>query len=344
MPESMLSAVITCYRDGQAIPLMYAGLTQVFNSLGVDYEIIFVNDASPDDAASVLQELTAKDHHVIAVEHSRNFGSQNAFVSGMQLATGDAVILLDGDLQDPPQLIAEFYAKWREGHDVVYGQRGRREGSALLALCCNAFYRVFRGMSSVSMPLHAGDFALMDRKVVSELLALPEAEQFLRGLRAWVGFKQVGVDYVRPARRFGRSTHSWLANVWWAKKAIFSFSFAPLEALGYLAAGLTSLAFLAVLYQAVDIVRHPELAHGISTIIVLVAFFGSLNLLAVAIVGEYLIKIFEEAKRRPKFIRKSIRHRDALFSAGEEVEQFVRNRVQSAATRRALKARSAGGS
>jgi len=338
----MLSAVITCYKDEQAIPLMHAGLTEVFSALRVEYEIIFVNDGSPDNAASVLQQLTARDDHVIAVEHSRNFGSQNAFLSGMQLATGDAVILLDGDLQDPPELIAEFYAKWREGNDVVYGRRGRREGSPLLALCCRAFYRVFRRVSSVPMPLDAGDFSLMDRKVVRELLALPEADQFLRGLRAWVGFKQVGVDYLRPQRRFGRSTHSWLANVWWAKKGIFSFTFAPIELLGYLAVALTSVAFLAVVYQVVDIVSHPDVPHGTSTIIVLIAFFGSLNLLAVATVGEYLIKIFEEAKGRPKFIRKTIRHGGELFRAGEEIDEFVRSRSQSAASRRSLKAQSLG--
>jgi hypothetical protein len=178
----------------------------------------------------------------------------------------------------------------------------------------------------VPMPLDAGDFSLMDRKVVRELLALPEADQFLRGLRAWVGFKQVGVDYVRPARAFGRSTHSWLGNVWWAKKAIFSFSFAPLEVIGYTAVALTSLACFAVVYQIVDVVRHPERPHGMSTIIVLIAFFGSLNLLAVATVGEYLLKIFEETKRRPKFIRKAIRHGDRRLSAGAEIDDFVRRR------------------
>lgn len=334
MPELVLSAVIACYKDAPAIPLMHAGLSEVFGSLGVGYEIIFVNDGSPDDAAAVLERLTATDPHVIAIEHSRNFGSQNAFVSGMQVATGDAVILLDGDLQDPPALIAEFYAKWRQGHDVVYGRRGRREGSAFLALCCRAFYRVFRRTSSVPMPLDAGDFSLMDRKVVRALLALPETEQFLRGLRAWVGFDQVGVDYVRPERRFGRSTHSWLANVWWAKKGIFSFTFAPIELFGYLAAALTTLSVLAGVQQAVDIVRYPERPHGTSLIVVFIAFFGSLNLLAIAIIGEYLSKVFEEVKGRPKFIRKSIRRGQKLFHAGEEVEEFVRDCARSAAARR----------
>ena len=343
MPEAVLSAVVTCYRDEPAIPLMWARLTDVFTSLGVPYEIIFVNDGSPDEADSVLRDLTAKDDHVIAVEHSRNFGSQNAFVSGMQIATGDAIILLDGDLQDPPELIREFYAKWREGNDVVYGRRGQREGSALLALCCRAFYRVFRRISSVPMPLDAGDFALMDRRVVSELLAFPEADQFLRGLRAWVGFKQVGVDYLRPQRRFGRSTHSWLANVWWAKKGIFSFSFVPVEVIGYVAVGLTLLASAAVVHQTIAVVRHPELPHGISIIIVLIAFFGSLNLLAIATLGEYLIKIFEETKRRPKFIRKAIRFGQQRLSAGPEMDDFLLNRQQSAASRRASKTRAFAG-
>jgi dolichol-phosphate mannosyltransferase len=280
---------------------------------------------------------------VVAIEHSRNFGSQNAFVSGMQIASGDAVVLLDGDLQDPPELIAEFYAKWREGHDVVYGRRGKREGSALLAFLCRIFYRIFRGVSSVPMPLDAGDFSLMDRKVVGELLALPEADQFLRGLRAWVGFRQAGVDYVRPERRFGRSTHSWLANLWWARKAIFSFTFVPLELLGYVAVTLTCLSCIGVVYQLVDLLRHPELPHGISTIIVLIAFFGSLNLLALALLGEYLIKIFEETKSRPKFIRKAIRYGNQLFTSGTELGTFLRDRAQQTAARRSRGALSRGG-
>jgi len=328
MAERLLSAVVVCYRDAPAIPQMHARLVEVFRSLAIDYEIIFVNDGSPDDAAAVLAELTAKDEHVIAVEHSRNFGSQNAFLSGMQIAAGDAVVLLDGDLQDPPELIRELYAKWRDGYDVVYGLRGEREGSALLALLCRFFYRIFRRMSYVAIPLDAGDFALMDRKVVRELLALPETDQFLRGLRAWVGFRQTGVPYVRPQRPFGRSTHSWLANFWWAKKGIFSFTFLPVELLGYLAAALTVLSMLAGGYEGIDTFRHPEVAHDLPLTLVAIAFFGSLNLLAIATIGEYLIKVFEETKRRPKFIRKAIRHRAELFYAGAELDDFLRRRAQ----------------
>ena len=333
MPEPVLSAVVACYLDAPAVPQMYARLVAVFQSLPVSYEIIFVNDCSPDDADVVLRDLTARDAHVIAIEHSRNFGSQNAFVSGMQIASGDAVILLDGDLQDPPELIAQFYAKWREGYEVVYGARGRREGSTLLAVLCRQFYRVFRRLSYVSMPLDAGDFALMDRKVVNELLALPETDQFLRGLRAWVGFRQTGVDYLRPQRAFGRSTHSWLGNVWWAKKAIFSFTFFPLELLGYLATGLTALSVLVGGYQIVAAFRHPEVSHSLSLTLVTIAFFGSLNLLAIATIGEYLIKIFDETKRRPKFIRKAIRQGSEVFRLGAELDEFLRRRAQSLTAR-----------
>ncbi len=326
MAEVKLSAVIACYQDARAIPLMHKRLTEVFTSLAVDYEIIFVNDGSPDDSDGVLQGLTAIDAHVLTIEHSRNFGSQNAFLSGMQMATGNAVILLDGDLQDPPEVIPAFVEKWREGHDVVYGRRGKREGSRLLALACRGFYRVFHRLSEVPMPLDAGDFALMDRSVVDHLLALPETDQFLRGLRTWVGFKQTGVDYLRPQRAFGRSTHSWLKNVWWAKKAIFSFSSFPIELLGYAAAVMTTLSLLGVLYELVDRLRRPESPHGISTVIVLILFFGSLNLLAISLIGEYVIKTVEESKRRPKFIRKAVRHGGKLFGTAAEIEGFLRER------------------
>lgn len=327
----MLSAVVTCYRDGQAIPQMHSRLTSVFAALGVDYEIIFVNDASPDDADLVLKELTSKDDHVFAIEHSRNFGSQSAFVSGMQLASGDAVVLLDGDLQDPPELISAFYEKWRAGAEVVYGRRRKREGSVLFALLARAFYRLFRDVSYVPMPLDAGDFALMDRKVVAALLAFPETDQFLRGLRAWVGFTQTGVDYVRPKRPFGRSTHSWLKNVWWARKGIFSFTFVPVELLGYAAVFMTALSSGALLWQLVDAVCFPEVPRGVALVVAVIAFFGSINLLAIAIIGEYLIKVFDEAKGRPKFIRKAIRFRDTHLTTAAAMEAFVQSRSSDTA-------------
>src|SRR5260221_8491201 len=162
--QKKLSAVIAWYRDEPAVPIMYERLTTVFKKIGVDYEIIFVNDHSPDNATEVLAALAAKDKKVIVINHSRNFGSQSAFTSGMRIATGDAVILLDGDLQDPPELIAGFYQKWRAGVDVVYGVRTSRQASTFLQVAYKAFYRIFPAASYVPMPLDAGDFSLLDRR------------------------------------------------------------------------------------------------------------------------------------------------------------------------------------
>ena len=301
-----LSAVIACYKDAQAIPLMYERLTKTFTKIGVDYEIIFVNDCSPDNTNEVLKRLVNEDDHVIAIEHSRNFGSQSAFLSGMEISVGDGVILLDGDLQDPPELIEDFYKKYQEGFDVVYGRRVAREGNQTVASFYKLFYRLFRGVSYIPIPLDAGDFSLMDRKVVDELVKLPETDQFLRGLRAWVGFKQAGVDYLRPKRMFGETTNNWRKNIGWARKAIFSFSYVPLELLTYLGSALTGLSFIAIIAQIVSYFIAKNVPHGITTIIVLILFFGGVNMLAVAIIGEYQAKILEETKSRPKFIRKNI--------------------------------------
>ena len=326
-----LTAVIACYKDGQAIPIMHERLTKAFLSIDVDYEIIFVNDASPDDTDAVLAELCKKDRRVIAIEHSRNFGSQSAFLSGMEIASGDGVILLDGDLQDPPELIPSFYEKWCEGYEVVYGRRVRREASPFLQLAYKAFYRVFRNMATVPIPVDAGDFSLLDAKVVRELVSLPETDQFIRGLRAWVGFKQIGVDYHRPERMFGVTTNNLRKNLWWARKGIFSFSFAPLEFLTYAGWILTIMAFVALTIQVVWRLVRPNIPHGITTIIVLILFFGGLQLLAVSILGEYVGKILEETKQRPKFIRRSIRANGRKLSMSEELDAFLVSRSRHGA-------------
>lgn len=301
-----LTAVIACYKDAQAMPIMYERLVKTFHKINADYEIIFVNDCSPDNTSEVLQVLVQQDKHVIGIEHSRNFGSQSAFMSGMEISTGDAVVLLDGDLQDPPELIGDFYAKWTEGYDVVFGQRIKRVGNKVLVRLYKVFYRIFRNMSYVPMPLDAGDFSMIDRKVVDELTKLPETDQFLRGLRAWVGFRQIGVPYVRPERMFGVTTNNWRKNIGWARKAIFSFSYVPLELLTYLGWALTIISFLAIILQIVLYFTGSPVPHGITTIIVLILFFGGLNMLAVSIIGEYQAKIIEEVKKRPKFIRRRI--------------------------------------
>ena len=301
-----ISAVIACYRDAPAVPHMYQRLKKAFADMGVDGEMIFVNDASPDDAREVLARLAATDPAVVVVNHTRNFGSQAAFTSGMQIASGDAVVLLDGDLQDPPELIPELYQRWREGHDVVYGVRVKREASRFLQFAYKAFYRVFRALSYVSVPQDAGDFSLMDRRVVEAINQMPERDRFLRGLRAWVGFKQVGVPYTRPERMFGRTTNNFLKNVAWARKGIFSFSYVPLELISYLAFAITILSAVAILFELGVYFVERTAPSGFMTILTAVLFLGGIQMLCLGIIGDYLGRVFEEVKRRPHFLVESI--------------------------------------
>ncbi len=323
--NAKISAIIACYKDGQAIPVMYERLVKMFNETKIRYEIIFVNDCSPDNSEEVIAKIAAKDNNVIGITHSRNFGSQSAFISGMEISTGDAVVLMDGDLQDPPEIIPAFYEKWLEGYDVVYGKRVKREMSFFMNLVYKGFYRIFSSISYIKIPVDAGDFSMMDKKVVKELINMPETEVFLRGLRAWVGFKQIGVDYLRPERMFGKSTNNWRRNIGWAKKAIFSFSFVPLEMLSYLGFILTGVSFLAIIVQVILKILYPDVPHGATTIIVLILFFGGVQLLAVSILGEYLSKIFEETKDRPKFIRRSVIFKGKQLNTASEIENFKKD-------------------
>ncbi|MGH9628216.1 MAG: glycosyltransferase family 2 protein [Bryobacteraceae bacterium] len=298
-----LSAIIACYRDAPAVPIMHQRLTAIFTRIGIDYEIIFVNDASPDNAGEVLADLASRDARVIVINHTRNFGSQSAFTSGMQIATGDAVVLLDGDLQDPPELIEDFYREWRKGYDVVYGIRVQREATAFLRFSYKAFYRVFRALSYVPVPLDAGDFSLLDRRVVTVLNGLPESNRFLRGLRSWVGFRQTGIPYVRPERMFGRTTNSLFKNLGWARKAIVSFSYVPIDLIAVLAFFTVILSVLLAVWQVAYRLLNPEATpSGLSSIIVLILFLGGIQLLCLSIIGSYLAQIYEEVKRRPAYI------------------------------------------
>ncbi len=313
-----ISAVVACYGDGQAIPIMHERLSAVFRKLAVEYEIIFVNDCSPDSSEEVIRGLSKRDRRVVGISHSRNFGSQAAFRSGMEIATKNACVLLDGDLQDPPELIEQFVTKWREGCDVIYGRRVKREASWFMRVAYKAFYRVFDRFSYLKIPHDAGDFSLLDKRVVRVLLELPERDLFLRGVRAFVGFRQEGVDYTRPERMFGESTNSLLKNVGWAKKGILSFSHTPLNVLS--AFGVVSLGVVFVLgvLQVLAKLAFPDIAPpGISTLMLVIMGFGALNLFALGLLGEYIAKIFEEVKQRPHFVRRSIIRDGEVRDAGE---------------------------
>ena len=288
--------------------------------MGVEYEIIFVNDNSPDDSEEVIRNISRHDRRVIGISHSRNFGSQSAFRSGMEIATKNSCVLLDGDLQDPPELIQEFVAKWREGYDVVYGRRVKRQAPLHMQIAYKLFYRVFDKFSYLAIPHDAGDFSLMDRRVVRDLLTCNERDMFIRGLRAFVGYKQIGVDYVRPERMFGVTTNSLAKNIGWAKKGILSFSNTPLTMLSYAGTVLFFISFALALVQLSARIIFPHSApQGITTVLLVVLFFGSLNLFAVGVLGEYIAKIFEEVKQRPHFIRRAI-IRDGEVRAAAEAQ------------------------
>jgi nucleoside-diphosphate-sugar epimerase/glycosyltransferase involved in cell wall biosynthesis len=312
-----VTAIIACYKDVQAIPIMAERLERMFAKLDVDYEIIFVNDGSPDDSEEVIRALSARNPRIVGITHSRNFGSQAALRSGMELASKNAVVLMDGDLQDPPELIPEFVARWREGFEVVYGERTQREAPWYMQIAYKAFYRVFDYFSSVPIPHDAGDFSLIDRRVVRWLLACDERDLFLRGLRAYVGFRQTGVPYSRPERMFGRSTNSMLKNFGWAKRGILSFSRTPLDLLT--SAGIVLVLISVVLGAAQFFARifYPGLApRGITTVVLLIMFFGSFTIFAISLIGEYIAKIFEEVKARPSFIRRHLIRGGEIRKAG----------------------------
>jgi dolichol-phosphate mannosyltransferase len=323
--EKKLSAIVACYRDNLAIPIMYKRLTEMFISTGCDYEIIFVNDGSPVNDEQVINGLCMMDTHVIGVSHSRNFGSQSAFVSGMDIASGNAVVLMDGDGQDPPEIIPQFIAKWEEGYDIIYGKRVKREAKWYMQFFYKLFYRIFRKLSDVEVPVDAGDFSLIDKKVVTHLLKFSEKDIFLRGLRAWVGFKQTGVDYVRPERLFGKSTNNFFKNIGWAKKGIFSFSIKPLQyiqGLGIIMFFITIL--MGIGYLINYFINSPgENARGIMTVIMLILGIGSILIISVSVIGDYVGKITEEVKNRPKFIRDKIIISRKIYKTEQEIEDIT---------------------
>ncbi|MDO8522608.1 MAG: glycosyltransferase family 2 protein [bacterium] len=310
LTNKLISAVVVCYGDEGNIRALYHRLTAALSGITSRWEIIYVNDASPDNSEAILQELAAKDSHLTLINHSRNFGAQAAFTSGMVQAKGDAIVLMDGDLQDPPELIEQFVQKWLLGYRVVYGVRRRREQSMgkFKQWLYHLFYVFFSKTAYISVPQDAGEFSLMDRVVVDHMNALPERDRFLRGLRAWVGYKSCGISYVRPERYDGRpsvSTRGLISAFRWARKAIFSFSYKPLE-------WVTHIAIVAMLLAVVGIGVYATLffftdaPRGISTVLILILFFAAIQLLTLAIMGEYIGRIFEEVKGRPRYIIRDI--------------------------------------
>jgi len=307
-----VSAIVICWHENPTIPYMYERATQVFRKLGIDYEIIFVNnDNSPDDAQQLLLDLSAKDPHVVGVSLSRNWPPPSATLNAMRLATKRAVVTLDGDLQDPPEMIEQFVELWKAGNEVVYGRRVNRVAPWHIRIASKAYYKILHRLSDVDIPADAGEFALMDRKVVDWLLSCPERDLFPRGLRAFIGFRHAGVDYVRPERMFGTSSNNIARLLNTAKIGIFSYSKAPLTAVTYTGFWLLVVSLILSLREGIGrIIGHMQHRHGsppgYTTLFILMLFFGSLNLFAIGIAAEYIGKILEEVKRRPSCIRRGV--------------------------------------
>lgn len=310
LTKKKISVIPIAYKDEGNITELYKRLSTTLKKITNKYEIIYVNDASPDGSQSILEKLAQKDNNLTVILHSRNFGAQSAFTTGMRYASGDAVIIMDGDLQDPPELIEKFVKKWLQGYQVVYGIRRKREKSIgkIWESVYHLFYLTFNKLSYVKVPLDAGDFSLMDREVVDQINDLPEKDRFIRGLRSWVGFKQVGVSYIRPERFSGTgvSTNSLLKGLTWARKAIFSFSYTPLEWVFYLALFSVAASLFAITVYLIFYFSIPAAPRGFMTLLLAVLFMGSIQLMVLAIVCEYIRRIFEEVKGRPHAITQTV--------------------------------------
>lgn len=297
-----VSVVIPCYNEEGNIRPMYERLSAALQQVTPTYEIIFVNNGSYDNSPSIFEELANRDHRVSILTLSRNFGSQGAYTAGFTYASGDCVVGLDGDIQDPPELIPALVAKWLQGYDVVYGVRARRKGSLPRRIGYKLFYRMLRRFSYVDIPVDASDFGLMDRRVVNVLNEMPERSRLIRGLRAFAGFNQTGIPYERQERYSGITTNSFRALFRWASLGLISFSFAPLDLISYLAGIVVAMTAVAAVVYTVLYFVFPGAPQGFLTLLIAVLFLGAVQLLCLSIIGAYLGKIFEEVKARPRFL------------------------------------------
>jgi dolichol-phosphate mannosyltransferase len=305
--------VIPLFDEQENLPELHRRLRAALDPLDIEPEIILVNDGSSDATPTMIHMLSQADPRVVGVMLSRNFGHQAAVSAGIAECTGDAVIVMDGDLQDPPEVLEQFIARWRDGAEVVYAVRTKRKEGLLKRTAYGAFYRLLRKLSDIDIPLDSGDFGLMDRKVVNALMALPERQRFVRGLRCFVGFRQEGLVYERAGREAGAPKYTFKALVRLAMDGLISFSSAPLNLITYLGLGscVFALGLIAwVMGRAIIGQRPPE---GWASTMVVVLFFGSVQLLSLGIIGEYLRRIFLEVKGRPTYIVRDVkRHNENL--------------------------------
>ena len=321
-----ISVVVPLFNEQENVPELHRRLVQALDFLGEPYEIVFVDDGSRDQTPRLIDELQEADPNLSVVHLSRNFGHQPAVSAGLDHASGQAVIVMDGDLQDPPEIIPEFVERWRAGTDVVYAVRRRRKEGAMKRMGYHAFYRILNAISDLDIPLDSGDFCLMDRRVVDALRGLPERARFVRGLRTFVGFRQTGLDYERAAREAGRPKYSLKALVGLAVDGLVSFSSYPLRLVTYLGVCAAALALSLVCWVLIEAVTQIHyLPRGWASLAVIVLFMGAVQLISLGIIGEYIRLIFVEAKRRPTYIVGQYRSRRAACD-GPVCRRWARHR------------------
>ncbi|HEU0050816.1 MAG TPA: glycosyltransferase family 2 protein [Patescibacteria group bacterium] len=298
----LLSVVIPCFNEAENVELLFARLSPVLQSLGCPYEIIYVENGSWDETQKKMRSLAEQDAHVRVLVLTRNFGYQGAISAGFAAARGEVVVTMDGDLQDPPELIPKFLEKWRSGFYIIYGQREKREASWFYQLGYKLFYRFMRAMAYIDIPLDASDFALIDRRVLDVLLAMPERDRLIRAMRAFTGFKHAGVPYDRPARQTGASHFTLRDYFRFAQRGMFSFSFKPVEFISTIAGITVVVALLLAIGYFILALLRTDLPRGFPTTILIILFLGGIQLLSLAIIGEYVGRIFEEIKQRPLYV------------------------------------------
>jgi dolichol-phosphate mannosyltransferase len=297
-----ISVVVPIFNEQENIAELHRRLTAALALLGAPYEIVFVDDGSRDATPRLIDELRQSDPHLALAQLSRNFGHQSAVCAGLDYARGRAVIVMDGDLQDPPEVIPQFVARWREGYDVVYAVRKHRKEGPIKRAGYFAFYRLLNAISELDIPLDSGDFCLMDRRVVEALQALPERKRFVRGLRTFVGFRQTGLAYERAAREAGGAKYTFAALVGLAVDGLVSFSSYPLRLVTQLGLASAALALALAVWVFVDAYVQHTAPRGWASTIVVVLFMGSVQLISLGIIGEYIRLIFLESKGRPSYI------------------------------------------
>ena len=300
----VISVVAPVYNEAPTLPLFCERVIAALEPLGEPFELVLVNDGSRDNSLDVMVALHKQDPRVKVISFSRNFGHQLAITAGIDYARGDAVAIIDSDLQDPPEVIPELFAKWREGYGIVFAQRAEREGETWFKKATAAFfYRLIRRITNVNIPVDTGDFRLMDRKVVNTLKGMREHHRFMRGLSVWVGFKQTGVEYRRAPRHAGETKYPLSKMIRFALDGITSFSYLPLQLATYFGFTIAVISMLALI--AVIILRltgSQTNFYGQASTLVSVLFLGGIQLIFLGIIGEYLGRIYDEVKRRPLYI------------------------------------------